>query len=194
MNTRYGIGVAAWAGALLLFASVFSDNLFAQTLDRIRLGYSGTGISSYSMEIGKRLGIFRRNGLDVEVVYVNSGSLLNQALIAGTFDVALSQGSEAMLAKMRGADMRIVAVIANVDQVAAGAHVDVQPQHVNVGHQELVSARAHIDEQPIADHQGGACTAVEFGDVSAALQRDELRALRFGRGAGSGGRRCGQVS
>src|SRR6266576_4173745 len=113
MNTRYGIGVAAWAGALLLFASVFSDNLFAQTLDRIRLGYSGTGISSYSMEIGKRLGIFRRNGLDVEVVYVNSGSLLNQALIAGTFDVALSQGSEAMLAKMRGADMRIVAVIAN---------------------------------------------------------------------------------
>jgi NitT/TauT family transport system substrate-binding protein len=97
----------------LLFALVFSDNLFAQTLDRIRLGYSGTGISSYSMEIGKRLGIFRRNGLDVEVVYVNSGSLLNQALIAGTFDVALSQGSEAMLAKMRGADMRIVAVIAN---------------------------------------------------------------------------------
>src|SRR6266404_3559623 len=113
MNTRYGIGVAAWAGALLLFASVFSDNLFAQTLDRIRLGYSGTGISSYSMEIGKRLGIFRRNGLDVEVVYVNSGSLLNQALIAGTFDVSLSQGSEAMLAKLRGADMRIVAVIAN---------------------------------------------------------------------------------
>jgi len=38
MNTRYGIGVAAWAGALLLFALVFSDNLFAQTLDRIRLG------------------------------------------------------------------------------------------------------------------------------------------------------------
>ena len=85
----------------------------AQTVDKIHLGYSGTGISSYSLEIGKRLGIFRRNGLDVEVVYVNSGSLLNQALIAGTFDVSLSQGSEAMMAKMRGADMRIVAVIAN---------------------------------------------------------------------------------
>jgi ABC-type nitrate/sulfonate/bicarbonate transport system substrate-binding protein len=63
--------------------------------------------------MGKRLGIFRRNGIDLEVVYINSGSLLNQALIAGTFDVSLSQGSEAMLAKLRGADMRIVAVIAN---------------------------------------------------------------------------------
>jgi ABC-type nitrate/sulfonate/bicarbonate transport system substrate-binding protein len=63
--------------------------------------------------MGKRLGIFRRNGIDLEVVYVNSGSLLNQALIAGTFDVSLSQGSEAMLAKLHGADMRIVALIAN---------------------------------------------------------------------------------
>jgi NitT/TauT family transport system substrate-binding protein len=100
-------------GALLLIVRIGALEAPAQTLDKIRLGYSGTGISSYSLEIGKRLGIFRRNGLDVEVVYVNSGSLLNQALIAGTFDVSLSQGSEAMLAKMRGADMRIVAVIAN---------------------------------------------------------------------------------
>jgi len=65
------------------------------------------------LEIGRRSGIFRKNGLDLEVVYINSGSLLNQALIAGTFDVSFSQGSEAMLAKLRGADMRITAVIAN---------------------------------------------------------------------------------
>jgi NitT/TauT family transport system substrate-binding protein len=79
----------------------------------MRLGYSGTGINNYVLEMGRRLGIFRKNGVDLEVVYVNSGSLLNQALIAGTFDVSLSQGSEAMLAKLRGADMRITAVIAN---------------------------------------------------------------------------------
>jgi ABC-type nitrate/sulfonate/bicarbonate transport system substrate-binding protein len=86
---------------------------FGQTLDKMRLGYSGTGINNYTLEMGRRLGIFRKNGLDLEVVYVNSGSLLNQALIAGTFDVSLSQGSEAMLAKLRGADMRIAAVLAN---------------------------------------------------------------------------------
>jgi NitT/TauT family transport system substrate-binding protein len=79
----------------------------------MRLGYSGTGLNNYVLEMGRRAGIFRKNGLDLEVVYVNSGSLLNQALIAGTFDVSFSQGSEAMLAKLRGADMRIVAVIAN---------------------------------------------------------------------------------
>lgn len=87
--------------------------LTAQTLDKIRLGYSGTGLNNYVLEIGKRQGIFRKQGIDLEVVYVNSGSLLSQALIAGTFDLSMSQGSEAMVAKLRGADVRIVAVIAN---------------------------------------------------------------------------------
>ena len=102
-----------FVAALLLASIGLSDKLSAQTLDKIRLGYSGTGINNYTLEMGKRQGIFRRNGIDLEVVYVNSGSLLNQALIAGTFDVAFSQGSEAMVAKLRGADMRIVAVVAN---------------------------------------------------------------------------------
>ena len=85
----------------------------AQGLEKIRLGYSGTGINNYVLEMGKRTGIFKKNGLELEVVYVNSGSLLSQALIAGTFDLSFSQGSEAMLAKLRGADVRIAAVIAN---------------------------------------------------------------------------------
>ena len=85
----------------------------AQSLEKIRLGYSGTGINNYVLEMGKRAGIFKKNGVDLEVVYVNSGSLLSQALIAGTFDLSFSQGSEAMMAKIRGADVRIAAVIAN---------------------------------------------------------------------------------
>ena len=99
--------------AISIWFPGFLQPLSAQTVEKMRLGYSGTGLSNYALEMGKRLGIFRRNGIDLEVVYVNSGSLLNQALIAGTFDVSLSQGSEAMLAKLHGADMRIVAVIAN---------------------------------------------------------------------------------
>jgi len=99
--------------AISICSNGFLQPVAGQTIEKMRLGYSGTGLSNYALEMGKRLGIFRRNGIDLEVVYVNSGSLLNQALIAGTFDVSLSQGSEAMLAKLRGADMRIIAVIAN---------------------------------------------------------------------------------
>jgi NitT/TauT family transport system substrate-binding protein len=113
MKIVHKVLLAVLIGGLLLSVSGTATPVSAQPLDKIRLGYSGTGLNNYTLEMGKRLGIFRRNGLDLEVVYVNSGSLLNQALIAGTFDVSYSQGSESMLAKLRGADMRIVAVIAN---------------------------------------------------------------------------------
>ncbi len=107
------IRVAASLSVLLLELAFSFSSAYSQTLDKMRLGYSGTGLNNYVLEMGRRSGIFRKNGLDLEVVYINSGSLLNQALIAGTFDVSFSQGSEAMLAKLRGADMRITAVIAN---------------------------------------------------------------------------------
>ena len=105
--------VAASLAAILLVVAAPLGPACSQGLDKMRLGYSGTGLNNYVLEMDRRGGIFRKNGLDLEVVYVNSGSLLNQALIAGTFDVSFSQGSEAMLAKLRGADMRITAVIAN---------------------------------------------------------------------------------
>ena len=79
---------------------VESQPVMSQPLDKIRLGYSGTGINNYVLDMGKRTGIFKKNGLDIEVVYVNSGSLLSQALIAGTFDVSFSQGSERALPKL----------------------------------------------------------------------------------------------
>ncbi len=102
---------------LVLVLGLFNTSSFhpayGQPLEKIRIAYSGTGTNAYVMEIGQRNGIFRRNGLDPEIIYVGSGSLLMQALIGGTFLTALSQGSEAMSAKLHGADVRIAAALAN---------------------------------------------------------------------------------
>jgi NitT/TauT family transport system substrate-binding protein len=98
---------------LLGFAVISPQPIGAQNLEKLNLGYSGTGITSYVLETPRRLGIFRKNGLDPLIVYVGSGSLLSQALIGGSFDIGFSQGSEAMLAKLHGADQRIVASVAN---------------------------------------------------------------------------------
>jgi NitT/TauT family transport system substrate-binding protein len=101
-------------GMLALTVSLTAaQTAHGQSLDKIRLGYSGTGINNYVLDMARRTGIFKKNGIEVESVYINSGSLLSQGLISGTFDLSFSQGSEAMLAKIRGADVRIAAVIAN---------------------------------------------------------------------------------
>jgi len=99
--------------AIVLTGTSPIELAFGQTLEKMRLGYSGTGLNNYVLEMGRRAGLFRKNGLDQEIVYVNSGSWFKQSLIAGTFDISFSQGSEAMMAKLRGADMRITAVVAN---------------------------------------------------------------------------------
>ncbi|HEY7166101.1 MAG TPA: ABC transporter substrate-binding protein [Candidatus Binatia bacterium] len=104
---------------ILLVITSLLWNLFcgqpasAQNLEKIRIAYSGTGTNNYVTEVAQRTGIFRRNGLDAEVIYIGSGSLLMQALVAGTFLVGMSQGSEAIAAKLAGVDVRIAATIAN---------------------------------------------------------------------------------
>jgi NitT/TauT family transport system substrate-binding protein len=99
----------------LVAATLFCglESTYGQGVEKLNIGYSGTGITQYVLELPRRLGIFRKNGIDPLIVYVGSGSLLSQALIGGSFDIAFSQGSEAMLAKLRGADQRIVASVAN---------------------------------------------------------------------------------
>src|SRR5438128_1619709 len=102
---------------LIAFATLLSASILVpavgQELERGRIGYSGTGITQYFLELPLKQGIFRKNGLDPQIVYVGSGSLLSQALVGGSFDVAFAQGSEAVLAKLKGADQRIVAAVAN---------------------------------------------------------------------------------
>ena len=107
-----------WFAAVLTTLAVYSsipclEVTWAQELQKINVGYSGTGVSQYTLEIARRQGLFRKNGLDPVIVYVGSGSLLGQALIGGSFDIAFSQGSESVQAKLRGADMRIVGAVAN---------------------------------------------------------------------------------
>src|SRR5712692_7003024 len=115
------------AFAVLPMVSV--DVALAQELQKINVGYSGTGVSQYTLEIARRQGLFRKNGLDPVIVYVGSGTILSQGLIAGSFDIAFSQGSEAIAAKLRGFDERIVAVVAN--------HFN----HVFLGHPSITSLK-----------------------------------------------------
>ena len=112
MKRNAAFNVAAFL--FIVFTALLSpQSTNGQGVEKINVGYSGTGITSYVLETPQRLGIYRKNGIDPLIVYVGSGSLLSQALIGGSFDVGFSQGSEAMLAKLKGADERIVASVAN---------------------------------------------------------------------------------
>jgi len=60
-------------------------------------------------EIGKRAGIFKRHGLDLELLYTNGGGETLQAVISGSVDLGIGAGTGGVLgAFAKGAPVRIL--------------------------------------------------------------------------------------
>jgi NitT/TauT family transport system substrate-binding protein len=61
-------------------------------------------------DVGQRAGIFRRHGLDLDIVYTNGGGETLQATISGGVDIGLAAGTVSVLgAFQKGAPVRIIA-------------------------------------------------------------------------------------
>jgi ABC-type nitrate/sulfonate/bicarbonate transport system substrate-binding protein len=103
--------VSCQLGWLLLF-DIFHHS-WRTAIDQGENRLQRYGNTQYILELPRRQGMFRKNGLDPEIVYVTSGSLLSQALIADNFDVALTRGTTPMLGKLRGSEQYIVANYSN---------------------------------------------------------------------------------
>src|SRR4051794_26526099 len=95
---------AAFVAALLTDPSV----AFAQDKLKVAAGQRGnydTGIS----EMGQRLGIFKKHGLEVEVLWTQGSAETQQAVISNSVDVGISIGTlGAFGAFAKGAPIRII--------------------------------------------------------------------------------------
>jgi NitT/TauT family transport system substrate-binding protein len=84
-----------------------------EALQKVRLAYASVTAAFAIPWIAKDAGIFRRHGLDVEIVYIASGPRTIQALVAGGVDIAAIGGGAGVDAKLAGADAVFVAVSVN---------------------------------------------------------------------------------
>lgn len=94
--------------SLSLFA--FSPSARAQPLAKLLTGYSSVSGSQAVLWIAKEAGAFRRHGLDVDLVFIGSGSKMIQAVMAGDLKITQVGGTAPITARLRGADLKIVAV------------------------------------------------------------------------------------
>ena len=96
---------ALWAFALIAGASGpgWSDDLLKVAVPQ--RGSWDAGLP----ELGKRGGIFKKHGLDVEILYTQAGPESIQALIAGSIDIATASGVSAAVGTFaKGAPVRII--------------------------------------------------------------------------------------
>lgn len=93
-----------WLGIFLLTIFFVAANASAQVA-RIKVGYSSIGVGQSLVWVAKEAGLFKENGLDVQLIFIGSSSLLTQAVIAGDVPIAIMSGTAAIGSQLAGSDV-----------------------------------------------------------------------------------------
>jgi NitT/TauT family transport system substrate-binding protein len=95
---------------LLALAAVVAAGAPAVAQEKLRVsvpqrGLWDTGVS----ELGRRAGIFKKHGLDLDILFTSGGAESQQAVIGGSMDIAVGVGvSGAIGAFSKGAPLRLI--------------------------------------------------------------------------------------
>src|SRR5687767_9070341 len=87
---------------------VFAHHAAAQTrasADKVRVVYSAIGSSQSPLWIAHEAGLFKKHGLDAEILYVAGGSRAAQVILSGEAPIAMFNGSSVISANLAGADL-----------------------------------------------------------------------------------------
>jgi len=102
---------------ILLTQAIFAAPIVrgaAAPLEKLTIGWSAIAGSQAPFWITKEAGLFEKNGLDVIMIYLDGGSRATQAMMSGDVPIAQVGGNAPVVAKLRGADITLIAGLLNV--------------------------------------------------------------------------------
>ncbi len=102
--------------ATIVFIAVSPQKGLAASapLEKLTLGWSAIAGSQAPFWITKEAGLFEKNGLDVIMIYLDGGSRATQAMMSGDLPIAQVGGNAPVVAKLRGADVTLIAGLLNI--------------------------------------------------------------------------------
>ena len=140
--------------SFLFLCVIWPVHVHAQ--DKIKVAYSSTDTLNQIWTIAHDAGFFKKNGLDVELVYIGSTTVAATAIVAQDIQVGNVAGSGVANAAIRGADM-----------VSAGCTINVLAYELVV----LDSVKS------AEDLKGKSIGISRFGSVSDVAARELLKGL-----------------
>src|ERR1051325_6739805 len=94
---------------MMLLAAYVLCASTAQAQERMNLAYISPNASSSSvLWVAKEVGIYKKHGLDVNVLYIEGTPKALMALFAGGLQTVAGTGPAVVNAKLRGADVTMV--------------------------------------------------------------------------------------
>ncbi len=95
---------------ITLFACTYPRKAFSQT---VIVAYPSESATSLPLFVMKEAKLFEKYGLDADLVYITSSSIIIPAMLAGEVHVAASGGPTSITAALRGGDIIQIAGIVN---------------------------------------------------------------------------------
>lgn len=100
----------SFAFILSLGAALLAQDAQAQTLEKLKVAIGGRGLGESGVsEAGQLAGIFKKHGLELDILYTAGSGETQQAVIAGSADLGVATGLLGALgAFAKGAPIRVV--------------------------------------------------------------------------------------
>jgi NitT/TauT family transport system substrate-binding protein len=110
------VAIRVFAAVCLALITMMGGTLAmaASANEKLMIGWSAIAGSQAPFWITKEAGLFAKNGLDVTMIYVDGGSRATQALMSGDVPVVQVGGNAPVVARLRGADVTLIAGLLNV--------------------------------------------------------------------------------
>ena len=106
-----------WRGATVFVIGIFvqlelAGAVHAQ-LRKINIAYTATSPYQAVLIVANEVGLFKKHNLDPALIFTTGGSLGIQAMIGGDVAMTLSDGSSAVVSKLAGVDVLVIASLLN---------------------------------------------------------------------------------
>jgi ABC-type nitrate/sulfonate/bicarbonate transport system substrate-binding protein len=139
---------------------------------KVRVAYDGFSMTSGPLIYADKQGIFKKFGLDIAPVFVDGGSMLTQAVVGGSVDIAQNGYTPALSAAVQGADIVIIGGISNK-----------LPFQLVV--KTSITRADQLKGQGVAISRFGSSTdtAADFALAHLKLSRNDVRILQLGGAA-----------
>src|SRR4051812_49617706 len=98
---------------MMLAGVALAGSAQAQSLTKLRVAFDGFSMTSAPLYYAEQQGIFKKFGLDVKPAFVEGGSLLTQAVVGGSVDIAQNGYTPAAGAAGQGGDIVVIGRTSN---------------------------------------------------------------------------------
>src|ERR1700704_5740275 len=154
---------------MVLAGAALAESAQAQSLTKLRVAFDGFSMTSAPLYYADQQGIFRKFGLDLKPAFVEGGSLLTQAVVGGSVDIAQNGYTPAAGAALQGADIVFIGGISN----KLPFQLVVKPS---------IAGAADLKGQSIAISRFGSSTdtAADFALAHLGLSRNDVMVRQLG--------------